>query len=257
MPLIGSGIKDLYSNCRRCCRQVYVNCWLPTSVVYVGTESSDWNPIGAGVPQGSILGPSLYLLYTADIPVSENAITALFADDTAAVACSNNYESAVANLQSTVHRISSWTKDWKIAINDSKSTRVDFLLHPHPYIPVYIDGKVIPPANHARYLGLHLDCKLNWQEHVRRKRALLNRQFKKFYWLIGPRSELSLVNKRLIYCTIFMPMWAYGCELWGSTAVSNRLIVERFQNKFMRAITNSPFYVTNAQLQSALILTLS
>lgn len=225
-----------------------------TFSIQVGIESSDWKPISAGVPQGSVLGPTLYVLYTADIPVSENTVTALFADDTAAVACSDSYESAVATLQSTVNCISSWAKDWKIALNDTKSTRVDFSLRPHSYIPVYIDGNIIPPANHARYLGLHLDCKLNWQEHIRRKRELLNRQSKKFYWLIGPRSELSLANKRLIYTTIFKPAWAYGCELWGSTAVSNRLIVERFQNKIMRMITNAPFYITNAQLRSDLEL---
>ncbi len=111
-----------------------------------------------------------------------------------------------------------------------------------------------PPASHARYLGLHLDCKLNWQEHVRRKRDLLNRQLKKYYWLIGPYSELSLANKKLIYSSIFRPAWACGCELWGggATAISNCLIIERFQNKYMRAITEASFYLTNAQLRTDL-----
>ncbi len=79
-----------------------------------------------------------------------------------------------------------------------------------------------------------------------------NRHLKKYYCLIGPYSELSLVNKRLIYFSIFKLAWAYGCELWGATAITNRLIIERFQNKYMRVITGAPFYLTNAQLSTDL-----
>ena len=94
--------------------------------------------------------------------------------------------------------------------------------------------------------------KMNWQEHVKAKRQLLELQFDRFHWLIGRRSILSLSNKRLIYLTIFRPMWTYGCELWGTTRDSNRLVIERFQNKFMRTITNAPFYITNDQLRTDL-----
>ncbi len=73
-----------------------------------------------------------------------------------------------------------------------------------------------------------------------------------YYWLISPYSELSLANKRLIYSSIFKPAWAYGCELWGATAISNCLIIGKFQNKYMRAITGAPFYLTNAQLRTDL-----
>ncbi len=59
-------------------------------------------------------------------------------------------------------------------------------------MPICLEGKVIPPASHARYLGLHLDCKLNWQRHARRKRDLLNRQLKNYYWLLALTPNLVL-----------------------------------------------------------------
>ena len=86
-------------------------------------------------------------------------------------------------------------------------------------------GKPIPIANQAPYLGLHLDSNL--------KRTLLDAQFRKFTWLTGYRSSLNLVNKRLI----FLPMWAYGCEIQGIIRKYNQLVIERFPNKFIRAIT--------------------
>ena len=225
-----------------------------TFQVFIGAEHSGIFPIAAGVPQGSILGPTLFLLYTMDIPQASNVTTALFADDTAVTSCNVNYDTAVSNLQTAINQISTWAARWKIKLNQSKSVRVDFTLRPHQYTPTIIDGSPIPTASHARYLGLHLDCKLNWQEHVRAKRDLLNMQYDRFHWLIGRRSNLSLANKKLIYSSIFKPVWTYGCELWGTTRDSNRVIIERFQNKFMRTITKAPFYVTNDQLRRDLDL---
>ncbi len=224
-----------------------------TLQVFIGKEHSGTYPIAADVPQGSVLGPTLFLLYTMDIPQASNVTTALFADDTAVTAINSNYDIAVSNLQTSVNQISTWATRWKIKLNQSKSVRVDFALRHHPYTPTIIEGSPIPTASHARYLGLHLDCKLNWQEHVRAKRDLLNIQLDHFHWLIDRRSQLSLVTK-LIYTSIFKPMWTYGCELWGTTRDSNRLIIERFQNKFMRIITKARFYITNDQLRNDLEL---
>lgn len=210
--------------------------------------------IAAGVPQGSVLGPTLFLIYTSDFPSLRGATAALYADDCGIVTSDKNYESAVNNLQSAVNEVAVWAKKWKIRLNENKSVRIDFSLRPHNYIPTIINGEPIPVANQARYLGLHLNSKLNWSEHVKHKRELLNLRYRNFYWLIGHRSSLSLANKKLIYTSIFQPMWTYGCEIWGTTRNSNKQIIERFQNKYMRTITKAPWYVTNEQLRADLRL---
>ena len=106
-------------------------------VHYVGVNSST-KPIAAGVPQGSVLGPLLYLLYTADIPARDNATMATFADDTAVLTSHEDYPNAVTKLQTAVSEINDWANTWKTQINVGKTIRVDFALRAHGYEPIYI-----------------------------------------------------------------------------------------------------------------------
>lgn len=72
------------------------------------------------------------------------------------------------------------------------------------------------------------------------------------YWLIGPKSQLSLENKTILYKTILKPVWTYGIELWGTSSSSNVEILQRYQSKTLRLITNSPWYVNNNNIHNDL-----
>ena len=91
-----------------------------------GGEYCDLKPILAGIPQGSILGPNLYLLHTIDIPVSSSYFTATFADDKALLAVGDNVLQ-VARILREAHNVSDWTKRWQVKLNHSKSVYVDFM----------------------------------------------------------------------------------------------------------------------------------
>jgi carbonic anhydrase len=71
----------------------------------------------------------------------------------------------------------------------------------------------------------------------------------KMYWLLGRQSKLTTSSKRLAYKVVLKPIWTYGLQLLGRASTSNIEILERFQSKALRMITDAPWYVTNALLR--------
>jgi hypothetical protein len=69
---------------------------------------------------------------------------------------------------------------------------------------------------------------------------------KKLDWLLGRKSHLILENKILLYKVAINPIWTYGIELWGCASKTNISIIQRLQSKILRAMTNAPWYVSNA-----------
>lgn len=65
------------------------------------------------------------------------------------------------------------------------------------------------------------------------------------YWMIARKSQLNLENKLLLYKTILKPIWTYGIQLWGTVSQSNTEILQRFQPKILRILTNAPWFITN------------
>lgn len=211
-------------------------------------ETTELHKIQAGVPQGSVLGPFLYLIYTADIPTTPNTITATFADDTAILATSEIPAYASEKLQEALDQIQEWFKKWRIKANEAKSQHITFSLRKETCPSVTLNGEQLPHADNAKYLGMHLDRRLNWKKHIFTKRKQLGLKLSKLYWLIGRKSKLSLESKLTVYKVIIKPVWTYGIQLWGTASASNMEILQRFQSKTLRTITNAPWFVTNKSL---------
>jgi hypothetical protein len=136
-------------------------------VVNVHTELTGLTLVNARVPQGSVLGPFLHLLYTADLPTSPDSFTATFADDTAVVATDSDPATASHKLQTTLLAIQSWwLRDWRIKANETKSVQCD----------VHYKTRNVPTgpykwcANTSREPSqipwTHLDRRLTWHTHI-------------------------------------------------------------------------------------------
>lgn len=212
-------------------------------------EYSELKEVNAGVPQGSVLGPVLYLLYTSDLPEMDDVTVATFADDTALLAVGQNIDISTDKLQRACDKIYKWTKDWKIKLNELKSSHVNFTNKRWSNPPTLnISGTVVPFENKAKYLGMTLDTKLRWKEHVKKKRAELGLKYRQHYWLLGRNSQLAIHNKILIYNQIIKPIWLYGIQLWGCTKQTNIRTIQTFQNKVLRNMVNAPWYVRNQDI---------
>jgi len=166
----------------------------------------------SGVPQGSVLGPFLYTLFTADVPQHNSTIISTFADDTGVLSRHKNLNVAIANLQTHPDSIENWTHKWRLKINQNKSTHVTFTLRKGNIPQLFFNNTIIPQAERVKYLGLHFNKRLNCKQHITKTRKHLNLKARELYWIVGRHSPLSLLNKTLIYKVILKPVWTYGIE---------------------------------------------
>lgn len=217
-----------------------------------GSSVSKIEKILAGVPQGGILSPFLFNIYTSDQPISQNTTVADYADDKAIISIDKNPITASANLQTHLNLMSEWYTDWRIKPNPIKSIHTTFTLC-HSICPnVYLNNILIPTADSVRYLGLNLDKRLTWNSHIRIKRLALNARLRRLRTLLTNNKHSSLKIKVLMYKTLLKPLWTYGLQLWGTAKASNTNKIQQFQNIALRKITNAPPFVSNYTIHNDL-----
>ena len=222
--------------------------------VKIENDFSEFRQIRSGVPQGSILGPFLYSLYTGDIPTSNDTFIATYADDTAILVTSDNPDSASHQLQEELDTLQKWLHKWRIHVNETKSTHITFTNKKITCPPVSLNSKTIPNSNSVKYLGMHLDTRLTWKTHLDKKHTEINLKYKKMYWLIGRKSQLSLKTKTILYQALLKPIWYYACQIWATASESNISKIQRIQSKILRSISNAPWFMTNEALHDDLFV---
>lgn len=216
--------------------------------VRCNTTISDNHTIEAGVPQGSSLGPTLFVLYTADIPTSDRLTTSTFADDTAILSRSRCPVDATTQLANHLMVVEKWLSDWRIKINEQKCKHITFTLNRQTCPPLYLNGTQIPQVKEVTYLGIHLDRRLTWRRHIECKKLHLKLKASSLHWIINARSPLCLDYKVLLYTSTLKPIWTYGSQLWGNASRTNIDIIQRAQSKILRTITGAPWYIRNQNI---------
>ena len=121
------------------------------------------------------------------------------------------------------------TNDWT-----RRTQHVNFTYKREDPLPVRINHQTVPYANTAKYLGMTLDAKLRWKEHIKVKRLQLDILRRKMNWLLGRNSQLSVHDKLILYKQTFKPVWMYDIQLWGCSRDSNTHIIQVLQNQVLR-----------------------
>jgi len=156
-----------------------------------------------------------------------------------------DHKMAAHRLQMHLNKIQSWLKTWRIKANEAKSVQITFTLNKMTWTPVKLKNEHLPQADEVKYPCIHLDRRLTWRKHITTKRKQLDLKPRNLYWKIGRKSQLSLENKLIVYKVILKPVWTYGIQLWGTRSNLTLEILERFQSKVLRIITDASWYIPN------------
>lgn len=230
----------------------FLHSYLSNRKFYVtyGQYNSPLKTMSAGVPQGSVLGPHLYNLYTADIPKAPQTSLSIYADDTCCYTTDKNTNRILLRLNRQLQLFDDWTKNWKIKINSDKTEALFITRKLHnPQKHLIINKHPIHWKNTVNYLGVTLDKKLNWCKHIQNQIVKANKKRAILYPLINRKSKLTLSNKLLIYKQYIRPTLTYACVAWCQTSNANIHKIQIYQNKILRQITNSPWYIRNRDIR--------
>jgi len=133
-------------------------------------SSSSWEITTHGVPQGSVLGPLLFLVYINDLPItiSKVAKSIIFADDTSIIITNDNKVDFSNTLHLTMIEISSWFRSNLLTLNYDKTHFLQFLTKKQNEMQqqVVISNSIITNTNSTKLLGLRIDSTLSWKDHV-------------------------------------------------------------------------------------------
>ena len=201
--------------------------------VSVNGHTSEQLSIAHGVPQGSLLGPLLFLIFINDLPkVSKFLNFYLFADDT-----NIYYESSdLLNIQKIVNRelrkVCKWLEANRLALNINKTNFV--LFHSSQrnlteHIVLKISNKKLKQERHVRFLGVLLDSTPSWKFHISELSRKHARTAGLFYKIrhYAPQDTLML-----LYHAIFAPFLASGVSVWGLTYPSLSDFISALQERF-------------------------
>lgn len=215
-----------------------------------GAKSPTHN-IPFGVPQGAVLSPTLYNIFTHDIPKFIDTNLALFADDTAFY-CSSPLVAVITEaLKSHASLISDYMKKWKVSINAQKTQAIFITRRVKKELPgrkIKIFGTSVAWQNNSKYLGMVFEKRLTFKQHIDYVISRANIAMKVLYPLISRKSKLLVINKLLIYKVAIRPILTYACPAFINIANSHLKKLQVLQNKALKMILNKNRFERTQQI---------
>ena len=210
--------------------------------VFVNGVESDFLQVNSGVPQGSILGPVLFLVYINDFVNATNYFSIrLFADDTSLTLAGKDLYLLLQRINSELPAIYKWLCSNRLTLNLSKTKylvfqprkKVSSNLHP----PLKIADQCLEQSYSIKYPGLVIDCFLSWHDHIDHISSKISKSVNIIAKLKRHVTTQSLIS---IYYALVYPYLNYGCILWGNNYEAPLSQLVKLQNKVVRVINNVP-----------------
>ena len=198
--------------------------------VVVGGQASEWTPVEAGVPQGCILGPLLFLIYINDIVRNIGASVRLFADDTSLYIVVDSPLSSAAILNTRLNTIANWTDAWLVSFHAGKtfsmiiSRKTEPAMHP----PLNMTNTVISETQTHRHLGIALSSKCTWSDHVDN---ICTQTWTRLNLMRALKFRVSRKSLEKIYISFIRPLLEYCDSVWDNSSTEAKKTVGSYSHR--------------------------
>ena len=211
--------------------------------VSINGYDSEIKDLNCGVPQGSSLGPLLFLIYINDFRLCLKATdSGHFADDTFIMYGSKKLASIESVVNHELKLVSQWLRLNKLSLNTDKTELIFFHSRQHLLnyddITIKFNNIKLKPVDHVKYLGMYIDKFLSWNFHIKQ----LSNKLSRAIGILSKLRHYAPINICLqVYYAIFYSHLIYGCNIWGLTSEENIKTLEILQKKCLRILTFSDF----------------
>ena len=227
--------------------------------VYYNGKCSSLLELLLGVPQGSILGPLLFLIYINDLPLVSSLHSSLFADDTMLLASGPDIVELTSFVNTEFHKVNQFFRSHKLALHPNKTQYLLFTssLAARDNPPVicinnsdigaaYDQSKIIPIPNVSsksevpavKFLGIYIDPLLNFKYHIGK---LTKKLASALYFMRCAKNFLTTNARKAMYYSLFHSVLIYGIQLWSCSAKTNINGLATKQKMAIRIVHNSNY----------------
>ena len=218
------------------------------SVVINGSKSKPL-PITAGVPQGSVLGPLLFVLFINDITESIQSNTRLYADDTCIFLDYEDPDLAAYQLETDLENISNWARRWFVTFNPQKT--VDLVCSRKRYVyapPLTMQDTIIPKSTSHKHLGLILQHDGKWKEQIS---SVCLKAKRRCDIMRSNMHKLDRKTLEILYISFIRPLIEYGSEVWDNCTNEEKVQLEEIQLEASRIVLGAKRGTSHAGLYEA------